>query len=115
MTQLLFAATLILQLASTVSIVGGSRMVQFGFDVSPNHPGFIPLDVDIDWRGQRLPATVWNLSGPKTGELRINGRASAHLVVTGTGKYVVQVVVSDGGEIQSDSVTIEVRRSAHSQ
>src|SRR6476469_6807663 len=96
---------LILHLQFSVSISAPGEAVQFAHALSDQAPGIIPLQGAIVWPSETPPRFQWMANGPKGGGF-LDGKETLHpnLVVSKPGRFVVQLVVSDGRTIKSAAV-----------
>lgn len=93
---------------SEVKIIGGDRTVSFAVTPTQDRPGTVALEADVDWHGGRQPQLVWDVKGPSGSVITPPREAKANLRVPALGRYVIQVIVSDGLEIRNDSITVTV-------
>jgi len=100
---------LLLHLQFSVSIIAPGEAVQFAHTLSEQAPGIIPLRGSVVWPSETPPRFQWAANGPKDGGI-LDGKETLHpnLVVSKPGRFVVQLVVSDGRTIRSAAVSIVV-------
>jgi hypothetical protein len=100
---------LLLHLQFSVSIISPGETVQFAHTLSDQAPGIILLQGSVVWPSRLPPRFQWVANGPKGGGV-LDGKETLHpnLVVSRPGRFVVQLVVSDGRTIRSAAVSIVV-------
>ncbi len=102
-------ALLLLLLHFSVAIVAPGETIQFPHPLSEEAPGVIPLRGSIVWPSEPEPRFQWAADGPKGGGTLVGKETlEPRLIVSKPGRYVVQLVVSDGRTIRNAAVTIDV-------
>ena len=100
---------LLLHLQFSVSIIAPGEVVQFAHTLSDQTPGIIPLRGSVVWPSETAPRFEWVANGPKDGGF-LDGSETLHpnLIVSKPGRFVMQLVVSDGRTIKNAAVSIVV-------
>jgi len=100
---------LLLILHLSVAITAPGETIQFAHQISDKAPGIIPLQGSIVWPAASPPHFQWGADGPKDGAtLARKETLQPTLIVSKPGRYVVQLVVSDGRTIRNAAVSIVV-------
>jgi len=103
------ALLLILQFSVVINAPGES--IQFGHDISNQEPGIIQLQGVVVWSGPNPPRFQWAVNGPKGGAaLSDKQTLRPKLVVSKPGRYVVQLVVTDGRIMKNAAATMVVAK-----
>ena len=101
--------TVLLTLQFSVVIIAPGETIQFAHAISEKEPGIIPLQGDIVWPTPASPRFEWAADGPKGGAVLVEKETlKPKLLVSKPGRYVVQLVVSDGRTIKNAAVAVVV-------
>ena len=101
--------TLLLVLQLSVAIIAPGETIQFAHEVSDKTPGIVPLRGNVVWPTPESPRFEWVADGPKGGAaFAEKGTLQPKLIVSKPGRYVVQLIVSDGRTIRNAAVSVVV-------
>ena len=101
--------TLLLILQLSVAIIAPGETIQFAHEISDKAPGIVPLRGNIVWPTPASPHFQWVADGPKGGAtFDDKDTLQPKLIVSKPGRYVIQLIVSDGRTIKNAAVSVVV-------